>query len=163
MTGARPDYDTDAPPSQIEEINDVMAAYKETYRNDRVFVTPNLRLAMLYAVHHRSRAGQCYEVEPLGEIEADPATAALPGCPEIGTVQCSSARVVRIVRIQHHVQQTILNEDLELAKAQARQNGIKVARHKLKQGEPTSEQEQRRRDRRAFEKKQRKIHRRARG
>lgn len=161
LTGTRPIYDADAPPSHIEEINDERAAYKETYRNDRVFITSSLSLAMLFAVLHRSDAGQCYEVEPIGEIEADPGSPALPGCPEV-VFQCSSARVVCIVHIQHHVRQTILNEHLEFTKAQTRRNGIKIARHKLKQGEPTSEQEQRRRDRRAFEKKQRKIHRRAR-
>lgn len=160
LTGARQDYDADVP-SHIEEKNAVRAAYKETYRNDRVFITSNLRLAMLFAVLHRSHAGQCYEVEPLGEIEADPGSPALPGCPEI-VFQCSSARVVCIVLIQHHVRTTILNEHLEITKAQTHRNGIKVAGHKLKQSAPTSEQEQRNLDRRRFEKKQRKLAQRAR-
>ena len=44
---------------------------KRKYREDRVFITPDFKLALLSAAMHPSGNGVVYNVEPIGELEID--------------------------------------------------------------------------------------------
>lgn len=60
-------------------------------RTDRVYVTTDLRAALLYAAGVPK--GVIYEVKPVGELEPD------PDCLEPGlSFQCESAKVVRVIK-----------------------------------------------------------------
>lgn len=61
------------------------------HRTDRVYVTTNFHAALLYAAANRK--GVIYEVEPLGELEAD------PDCSQAGlSFQCPRAKVLRVIK-----------------------------------------------------------------
>lgn len=66
----------------------------EHCRADRVYVTTDAEEAAVYAVltAHRGR-GDVYEVEPIGELEPDPAAA-----PGTGSYAAPAATVVRVIR-----------------------------------------------------------------
>jgi hypothetical protein len=60
-------------------------------RRDRVYVTTEKEAAAIYAAMHPSGRGKVYEVEPLGELVAD------PDCDEAGlSYEVEEARVVRV-------------------------------------------------------------------
>lgn len=76
--------------AMADHLND--AAGTAHVRRDRVFVTPSVAAAVMYAAMHPS-GGAVYIVEPLGECEPD------PDCTEEGlSFQCPRARIVRVRR-----------------------------------------------------------------
>lgn len=168
LTNAPAKFEKDAT-SKNKAVNDTIAAHRETYRNDRVFITPDLDIAISFAIAHRSGVGQCYEVVPLGEIEADPYLSTLVGCAEAGTLQCFSARIVRIVPISNPMRQELLRLYRQEIEAAGIGDGMMAEVLRVEQRETrermqheTHEIDQRKRDRRKFEKNQRKIAQRAR-
>ncbi len=66
-------------------------------RRDRVYVTPSIEAAMLYAGMHPSGKGQIYVVEPEGELESDP-DCNLPGL----SFSCEKAKIITTVSISNN-------------------------------------------------------------
>ncbi len=66
-------------------------------RRDRIYITPSIEAAMLYAGMHPSGKGQIYTVRPVGEIEDD------PDCNEPGiSFSCERATILGFVPITNN-------------------------------------------------------------
>lgn len=79
------------PPEKTGSLScaDVDPAAASVCRRDRVYVTPSIRAARMFAAGIPD--GQVYRVEPNGELEHD------PDCSVVGlSYQCESARIVAI-------------------------------------------------------------------
>lgn len=75
--------------TQVRSLSEFGAA--AVHRRDRVYVTTAFEAALLYAASVQN--GVVYQVEPLGQIEADP-DCDMPGL----SWQCEKARVQRIIK-----------------------------------------------------------------
>jgi hypothetical protein len=103
-----PGHDIGAPghfdQCNVDRMSDALrqeiATGKAQYRPDRVYVTTDPDYAWWYAMGHKSRAGQVYEVEPIGAVERDTS-------PNDGhdAFTCERARVVRVVKIDFRTRQ----------------------------------------------------------
>ncbi len=115
------------------------------YRSDRVFITPDLKFAMFFAGMHSSGAGVVYRVEPVGDVETDPHWGHIDkGRADYGeTKQCERARIVEIPDIPADL--------LDSVRGLMKPVPTPV-RHE------TTSQTQKRIDRKAFEKSQRRQH-----
>lgn len=138
----RPSSATGARPA----VHSASGTVKRKYRDDRVYITPDVKFALFFAARHA--AGVVYEVEPIGEVEDDPHWQLVhsAGTGYRATKQCGSARVVDIV--------TFPTGMFEEARA------LMVGPTKFTPS-PSCDR-QKRIARREFEKKQRKMHRRTR-
>ncbi|AAL49635.1 unknown [Sinorhizobium phage PBC5] len=60
----------------------------------KVYICTELHAALFFACMHPSGRGKVYEVEPIGELIADPDTE-IPGL----SFECDKARVLRVIRV----------------------------------------------------------------
>jgi hypothetical protein len=79
---------------------DFLASLQSKYRRDRIYVTPDVHVALMFAVQHPSNAGLVYEVFVEGDLEDDPDWPDDVG-DQIGghSKQCERALVLSVIQI----------------------------------------------------------------
>lgn len=73
-------------------------------RPDRVYITTSDKAALVFAAMHPTDNGTVYEVEPIGEVVAD------PDCDpttEFESFECERARIVKVRRVYPSVRDDI--------------------------------------------------------
>jgi len=64
-------------------------------RRDQVYVATDVTAAVMYAATHPSGRGKVYQVEPIGEVTAD------PDCQITGlSYSCAKARIVAVMSVR---------------------------------------------------------------
>lgn len=80
------------PPIQTGKVSTSDIVANKVHRRDRVYLTPDMAAASLYASVHREP--MVYEAEPVGEMEPDPDCIA-PGL----SIACPQAKITAIHKV----------------------------------------------------------------
>ena len=138
--------------------------FERDYRRDRVYISDNPEFAVYIGVIHRPAGFGLYEIEPIGEIQEDPdwsRNEEFFGLVGLGKMlMCERARIVDVLELPaeaiEQARRMVQRPDASIPHFQQR---VADGRRKFNESDGA---QQRRLARRAFEKQQRKMHRRAR-